>query len=143
MLLDVLAIAEETGSSAYLGAGAREGTAGLVALLEDWERSARLYGATEVPVQQTGYRREPVDARFLAPLIARARDAMGDAKFAAARHAAFRTQQRKATELRSVRTYLAEGEDLLRSVRMETAPATPDGALRPTTQSGGVTASAS
>lgn len=44
-----------------------------------WERAARLFTASEACARQTGLRREPTDEAFLAPLVARTRQALGSA----------------------------------------------------------------
>ncbi|MBA3505009.1 MAG: tetratricopeptide repeat protein, partial [Betaproteobacteria bacterium] len=83
MLLDVLSIAEEIGSKPA-GQGVLEVSAGLGALREEWERAAFFFGAAEAQTGQTGLHRDPADEAFLTPLIAKARDALGAAAFAAA-----------------------------------------------------------
>jgi len=90
MLLEVSAIVDEIGSQP-LGQSVLEVCAGLGAHQSEWERAARLYGAVEAQTERTGLHRDPTDDAFLAPLISRARDAMGAAAFAAA-EAAGRTQ---------------------------------------------------
>ena len=83
MLFEVFSIAEEIGSK-RLGQAMLDISAGLGAYLEEWERPARFYGASETQMEQMGLHRYPVDEAFLAPLIARAREALGEAAFAAA-----------------------------------------------------------
>ena len=83
ILLEVLAIAEETGSRPA-GQSAVEVCAGLAALRKEWERAARFYGVAEAQIASTGIQRDPTDEAFLKPLIAGARNALGDAQFAAA-----------------------------------------------------------
>jgi predicted ATPase/class 3 adenylate cyclase len=83
MLLEVSAIVDEIGSRP-LGQSVLEVCAGLCAHHGEWERAARLYGAVEAQTERTGLHRDPTDDAFLAPLISRARDAMGAAAFAAA-----------------------------------------------------------
>ena len=58
--------------------------AGLAAHMQDWDRAARLYGAAEEQARETGLHRDPADEAFLAPLMARARNAAGAEAFAAA-----------------------------------------------------------
>jgi predicted ATPase len=83
MLLAALAIAEEIGwkneSQAVL-----ENSAGLAACLGEWKCAARFYGAAEAQREQTRVHRDPADEAFLTPLIARAREALDGAAFAAA-----------------------------------------------------------
>ena len=49
----------------------------------DWARAARLYGGAEAHSAETGIRRSPGDEAFLAPLVAKARAAMGAPAFSA------------------------------------------------------------
>jgi len=86
MLLDVIAIAEETGSK-RVGQSVLEVCAGLASFQSDWKRALRFYGAAEGHAARTQLQRDPVDEAFLAPLIARARDALGVEDFAATRDA--------------------------------------------------------
>jgi hypothetical protein len=83
MLLEVLAIAEETGSKP-VEQSVLEVSAGLASLCAEWSRTARFYGAAESRTSQTGLRRDPADEAFLAPHVARARDALGAPAFTAA-----------------------------------------------------------
>ena len=82
-LLDALAIAEEIGFRPA-GQSVLEVSAGLAALLEQWERTATLFGVAEAQTEQTGLHRDPADEAFLLPLVARARAALGVEAFAAA-----------------------------------------------------------
>jgi len=82
ILLEALAIAEKIRSKAA-GRAALDVAVGLAALFADWERAARLYGAAQAQLEETGIHRETADEAFLAPLIAKAREAMGEAAFAA------------------------------------------------------------
>ncbi|HUL57289.1 MAG TPA: hypothetical protein VLT60_09835, partial [Usitatibacter sp.] len=43
----------------------------------DFDRAARLYGVAEAQNSSTGLHRDPADEAFLAPLIDKARHAMG------------------------------------------------------------------
>jgi predicted ATPase/class 3 adenylate cyclase len=86
MLLEVLAIADEIGSKP-VGQSVFEVSAGLAALRQDWPRVARFYGAAEAQAAQTGLHRDPGDEAFLAPLLARARAALGAQGFPAAESA--------------------------------------------------------
>jgi hypothetical protein len=83
MLLETLAIADETGSKP-VAQSALEVCAGLAAARGEWERAARLFGAAEKHAEATGLHRDPADEAFLAPLVANARRALGDAAFATA-----------------------------------------------------------
>lgn len=56
-------------------------SAGLAALRGEWERAARLYAASDRELDRLGLRREPVDEGALAPLLGRAREALGDTRF--------------------------------------------------------------
>ncbi len=82
-LLDAIAIAREVGSRPT-GQSAIEVTAGLAACLRDWVFAARLFGAAEAQVVETGLHRDPADEAFLAPLIDLARNALGASSFAVA-----------------------------------------------------------
>ena len=86
MLLEALAIAAEIGSM-LVGQFVLDICAWLAAFLGDSARAARFYGAAEAQLKQTGYHRESVDEVPMAPLIARAREALGAAVFAAAESA--------------------------------------------------------
>ena len=80
-MCEALAIAEEIG---WTGAGqiVLEVSAGLAAFLGEWERALRLHGAAEKLRQHSGLRLEPTDEAFLAPLIAKAREALDEASLA-------------------------------------------------------------
>jgi predicted ATPase/DNA-binding winged helix-turn-helix (wHTH) protein len=60
---------------------------GLAALQSDWDRVARLHGASDRELELKGLRREPADEAAIAPLIARAREALGPPRFSAAESA--------------------------------------------------------
>ena len=83
MLIDVASIVEEIGSRP-VGQSLLEVAAGFAAFRGEAERAARLFGAVEAQAAETGLRRDPADEAFLAPFIARARDALGAAAFDAA-----------------------------------------------------------
>jgi hypothetical protein len=83
MLVEVSAIVAEIGSRP-LGQSALEVCAGLGAFDGEWAFAARLYGAAEAQTEETGLHRDPADEAFLAPLIARAREALGSSAFVAA-----------------------------------------------------------
>lgn len=82
MLLEVLAICEETGSK-EVGQSLLDVCAGLAALREEWERAARFYGAAAAQTERTGLRRDPTDEAFIAPLISKAGVALGEASYPA------------------------------------------------------------
>ena len=75
-------IADDIGSNT-VGQSVLEVSAGLAALREEWESVARLFGAAEAHTAKTGLHRDPTDEAFLAPLVARARDMLGTARFTA------------------------------------------------------------
>jgi tetratricopeptide (TPR) repeat protein len=75
-LEEALANAVSTASKP-VGQSVLEVCAGLAAIVEDWERAARFYGAAEAEATRTGIRRDPADEAFLAPRVDRARDAKG------------------------------------------------------------------
>jgi predicted ATPase/class 3 adenylate cyclase len=81
LLLEVSAIVDDTGSKP-LGQSMLEVCSGLGALCDEWQRVARFYGAAETQTERTGLHRDPADEAFLAPFIARAREALGSAMFA-------------------------------------------------------------
>jgi predicted ATPase/class 3 adenylate cyclase len=83
MLLEVLAIAEEIGSKPAVQS-VLDVSAGLAAFREEWACAARFYGAAEAQTRQTGLHRDRTDEAFLTPLVAKAREALGAAAFAAA-----------------------------------------------------------
>jgi tetratricopeptide (TPR) repeat protein len=78
---EALAIAEDLGSR-RIGAVGLDVSAGIAALLGKWTRAARLFGAARAQEEQTGIRRDPADEAYLTPLIARAREALGEGAFA-------------------------------------------------------------
>jgi tetratricopeptide (TPR) repeat protein len=82
ILVEALAIADRIASKAAMRA-ALDVAAGLAVILGEWERAARLYGAADVRLERMKIQRETADEAFLAPLIAKARGALGDAAFAA------------------------------------------------------------
>jgi predicted ATPase/class 3 adenylate cyclase len=80
LLREALAIAEATGSTTA-EQSSLEVSAGLAALQNEWERSARLYGVATAQMLRTGIRRDPADEAFLQPLVARTREALGESRF--------------------------------------------------------------
>ncbi len=86
LLLEVLAIAEAIGSRPA-AQSAVEVSAGLAAASQAWEDAARFFGAAEAQAEENGLQRDPADEAFLTPLIARAKQALGDQRFSAARAA--------------------------------------------------------
>jgi predicted ATPase/class 3 adenylate cyclase len=82
-LLEALDIAEDI-SSRQVGRVVLEYCACLAAVSGEWESAACLYGAAEKQSEDMGYHREPMDADFLPPLIARTRAALDATTFAAA-----------------------------------------------------------
>ena len=81
VLLEALDIAEDI-SSKQVGRVVLEYCACLAAIRGDWENAAGLYGAAEKQSADMGYHREPMDADFLPPLIARTRAALDPTSFA-------------------------------------------------------------
>ena len=86
MLLEVLAIADETGSKP-VGQSVLEVSAGLAVSGREWELAARFFGTAEEHNALTGMSRDAADESFLAPLIAKARKALGAVSFTAAERA--------------------------------------------------------
>ena len=78
-LLKALAIVDEIGSKSS-GQSVLEVCAGLSALREEWEITAHFFGAAEAQSAQSGIHRDPTDEAFLAPLVAKARHALGAAR---------------------------------------------------------------
>lgn len=58
-----------------------EVAAGLAALMQEWERAARFYGAAEAQARASGVRRDPADELFLAPRINAVRASLGASAF--------------------------------------------------------------
>ena len=83
MLRDALAMCDAIGSKSQ-GQFALDVTAGLAMARGDWARGVRLLGASDEQLARMGLQREPPDERFVAPLHARARAALGDAAHDAA-----------------------------------------------------------
>jgi hypothetical protein len=86
MLLEVLTIASETGSKP-VAQSALEVSAGLASASGNHERAALFYGVAEAQNALTGMHRDPADEAFLAPLVAKTRETLGAAAFAAAERA--------------------------------------------------------
>jgi predicted ATPase/class 3 adenylate cyclase len=82
MVREAYAISDEIGGQPA-EQSVLEVSAGLAACSGDWSRAARLYGAAEAHASRIGLRRDPADEAFLAPLVARARQALGTLGFAA------------------------------------------------------------
>jgi non-specific serine/threonine protein kinase len=82
-LSEAFEIAARNGSKA-LGQSVLEVSAGLAVLEDELDRAARFFGAAEAQAARTGMRRDPADEAFLAPRIAKAREALGTPEFAAA-----------------------------------------------------------
>jgi predicted ATPase/class 3 adenylate cyclase len=80
ILLEALAIADENRSTPA-AQSVLEVSAGFAAAQGDWKRAARLFGVAEALAETTGLRRDPADEAFLAPLIDRARNALGAPAF--------------------------------------------------------------
>jgi len=86
MVREGFAIAEEIGSK-RVGVVHLRSAMQLAAYFREWECAARLYGATEALSEQMGYHPEPAEATSQAPFIARTREALDAAAFAAAESA--------------------------------------------------------
>ncbi len=78
---EALQIAEELRSRPLLKS-AIEVAAGIAAVRGEDRVAARFYGAAEAQAANTGLRRDPADAAFLAPLIAASRARLGEEAFA-------------------------------------------------------------
>ncbi len=77
MLLEVLDIGERIGSRPARQS-ALEVASALACLIGDHATAARLFGAAEAEARRTGLKRDPTDEAFLAPLIVRVREALGE-----------------------------------------------------------------
>lgn len=82
MLLEVIDIATQL-NSRRVGQSALEVCAALAASSGEWEDAARLYGGAEAHAVTTALRRDPADEAFLAPIMARTRQALGETAFSA------------------------------------------------------------
>ncbi len=82
LLLEALPLVEQSGSRS-LGVDMLRFAAGVAALHMEWERAAHLHGAAAAQFEHIGQPLEPAD-QYLAPLVAKARVALGPAAFAAA-----------------------------------------------------------
>jgi predicted ATPase/DNA-binding winged helix-turn-helix (wHTH) protein len=67
-----------------VGVDLLEASVGLASCLGDHAAAARFWGAADQKLKEWGYRHQPVDIEHSAPLIARSRQAVGEAAFAAA-----------------------------------------------------------
>jgi tetratricopeptide (TPR) repeat protein len=83
ILVEAFQIAESIGSKPACR-NALDVAAGLAAVLDDAPRAARIYGAAQVELEQTGVRRETADEAFLTPLVTKARETLSESAFAAA-----------------------------------------------------------
>ena len=86
MVREGFAIAEEIGSKRVGVVHLRSATE-LAAYFREWECAARLYGAAEALSEKMGYHPEPTEEASQAPFIARTREALDAAAFAAAESA--------------------------------------------------------
>jgi predicted ATPase/class 3 adenylate cyclase len=83
MLREALTLCAAAGAVAQ-GQFALDVTAGLAMARGAWERGVRLLGASDEQLKRMGLQREPPDERFIAPLDAQARQALGDSAHDAA-----------------------------------------------------------
>lgn len=83
MLLEALEIAVISGSNP-VGRSALEVGAGWAAVQQRWQEAAWLFGAVQAQMHKTGLRRDPADEAFLAPLMANARQMLGELEFSVA-----------------------------------------------------------
>jgi predicted ATPase/DNA-binding winged helix-turn-helix (wHTH) protein len=86
LLCQAVALFDETGSTRNAQVFFTM-AAGFAAKRGDWVEAARFVGTCSSLLERMGLHRDPADEAFLAPLIAKARDAMGEAAFADAEHA--------------------------------------------------------
>jgi predicted ATPase len=85
-LLEALAIVDEIGSKSS-GQAVLEVCAGLSSLRGEWETTAHFFGAAEAQSALSGIHRDPTDEAFLAPRVAKARHALGAARYREAEEA--------------------------------------------------------
>jgi non-specific serine/threonine protein kinase len=83
MLVEAFDVVGKTGSR-WIGQPMLDVCAGLAAFLQRWEQAARFYGASEEQLRQISYHRDRADEVFLAPLIAKTREALAPSAFASA-----------------------------------------------------------
>jgi len=83
-----------------------EVAAGWAAARGNWQRAARLFGIAEAHAEATGLRRDPADEAFLAPLIDKARGALGVQAFASVDAAARAVNRDEA--IAEVRAWIAD-----------------------------------
>jgi predicted ATPase/class 3 adenylate cyclase len=105
VLLEALTIADENRSKPA-AQSVFEVAAGWAAARGDWPRAAHLFGVAEAHAEATGLRRDPADEAFLAPLIDKARDALGAKAFAGAEAAGRAVTRDEA--LADVRAWIAD-----------------------------------
>ncbi len=106
-VLEAMAIAAEL-LSQPLAQSTLEACAGLAALRGQWIPAARFFGAAEAQAGKTGLHRDPADEAFLAPLVAKARGALGASAFEAAQRAGQELAEAQATQ--EARAWLVQGE---------------------------------
>jgi hypothetical protein len=82
---------------------------GLATSRGEWNRAAWLFGAASARKNQGGFRLEPVDHAFLAPLVARSREALGETAFSGAEAAGAATSDDGA--LAEAIMWLRHGDD--------------------------------
>jgi len=76
MLLEALEIAVQVASEP-LGANVLLIASALAAHQQSWRVAVKLFGAGDAQCVRTGFRREPADEAFIAPLVAKAHQALG------------------------------------------------------------------
>jgi len=98
MLVEAITIAAEI-DSRPLGQSALDVCAGYCAWCQEWELAARIYGAAQAQVEQTGMQRDPTDEAFLVPLIERTRETLGTAAFVNAERSGRSLSYEEGTEM--------------------------------------------
>ena len=63
-----------------------------------WPRAARIYGAAQIELKQTGVRRETADEAFLAPWTQRIRGKLGETAYSATFDSGFGLSNEQALE---------------------------------------------
>ncbi len=82
MLLEVIAICDDAGSEAHRPERDGGELGARAASRSDWGHATRFFGAAERQAAVSGSHRDPTDEAFLAPLIAKARAALGASAYA-------------------------------------------------------------
>jgi predicted ATPase/class 3 adenylate cyclase len=83
-LVEALALISESRLSAMAAQFAVEACSAFMAAAKDWPNAARLHGASEAERERMGETRNAADEQLIAPLMAQAREALGQSDYAQA-----------------------------------------------------------